>query len=42
MRDTVEEKDMYIKYIWSEENPADIMKNIFSEADHSKHAKRIM
>ena len=37
----VEDKDVYIKYIRSEENPADIMRNNCSEANHEKYSKRI-
>ena len=37
----VEEKDMYIKYIKSKENPTGIMKNNCSKAKHVKHTKII-
>ena len=42
LREMVEDKDMDIKYIRSEEKPADIMTNDFSEANYVKHMKRIM
>ena len=41
MRGMVEEKDMDIKYISSEEKPEYIMTNNCSEADHTKHGKKI-
>ena len=41
MRGMVEEKDMDIKYISSEEKPEYIMTNNCSEADHTKNAKKI-
>ena len=41
LKDMVEEKYVDIKYISREENPAVIMTNNCSEADHAKHAKRI-
>ena len=41
MRDMVEDKDIYIEYIRSEEKPVDIMTKDFSEADYFKHTKRI-
>ena len=37
----VEEKDIDIQYIWSEENPADIMPNNTSEAYFARHMRRI-
>ena len=37
----VEEKDVDIHYIWSEENPADIMTKNNLEADFARHMKRI-
>ena len=41
LRDMAENKDIYFKYIWSEDNPADIMtKNTF-EAYFVKNTKRI-
>ena len=42
MRDMVEDKDMDIKYIRSEENPSNIMTNNCSEDDYVKHMKSIM
>ena len=41
MRDLVEEEDIDIKYIWSGDNPADIMIKNIREADLKKHIKRI-
>ena len=41
MRDMMEYKDIDIKYIRSEENPADIMTKNTSEAYFVKHIKRI-
>ena len=41
LRDLVEEKEMGIKYIRSEKNPADIVSKNCSEADYVKHTKRI-
>ena len=37
----VEHKDTDIKYIRSEENPADIMTKSYSKDDYIKHTKRI-
>ena len=37
----VEDKDSDIQYIWSEDNPADIMSKNTSEADFASHMKRI-
>ena len=33
LRDMVEDKDIDIQYIWSEDNPADIMTNNTSKSD---------
>ena len=41
LRYMVEEKDGDIKYIRSEENPADIMAKNTSEADFARHMRRI-
>ena len=41
LRDMVEEKDIDIQYIQSEENPADIMTKNTSEADLTRHMRRI-
>ena len=41
LRDMVDDKDIDIKYIRIEENPADIMMKNCSEADYVKHMKRI-
>ena len=41
LSDMVEDKDMGIKYIVSEENPTDIMMKKYSEANYVKHTKRI-
>ena len=38
----VEENDIDIQYIWSEDNPADIMTKNTSEADFARHVKRII
>ena len=42
LKDIVEDKDIDIKYIWSEENPAYIMMRNTSEAYFVKHTKRII
>ena len=39
--DMVQEKDIDIQYIQSEENPADIMTKNTSEADFTRHMRRI-
>ena len=39
--DMVEEKDMYVHYIQSEDNPADIMTKNTSEEDFLRHMKSI-
>ena len=41
LRTMVEEKDLDIQYIRSEENPADIMTNNTLEADFARHMRRI-
>ena len=41
LRDMVEEKDIDIQYIRSEEKPADIMTKNTSEADFARHMRRI-
>ena len=41
LRDMVEYKDIAIQYIWSEDNPVDIMKNNTLESDCVKHIKGI-
>ena len=41
LRDMVEDKDIDIQYIWSENNPADIMKNNTLEEYFLRHTKRI-
>ena len=41
LRDMVEDKDIYIQYIQSEDNPEDIMTKNTLEAYFSKHTKRI-
>ena len=41
LRDMVEEKDIYIQYIRSKYNPAEIMTKNISEADFSRHMKKI-
>ena len=41
MRDMIEDKDIDIKYISSEENPADIMTKNFYESDYIKQMKSI-
>ena len=41
LRDMVEDKDIDIQYIQSENNPADIMKKNNLEADFVRHPKRI-
>ena len=40
LRDMVEEKDIYIQYIRSKYNPAEIMTKNTSEADFSRHMKK--
>ena len=42
MSNVVEDKDINIKYIRSEENPVYIMTENNSEADGVKHMKRII
>ena len=37
----LEDKDIDIQYIWSEDNPKDIMKKNTSEADFMRQTKRI-
>ena len=37
----VEEKGIDIQYIWSEENPGDIMTKNNSEADVARHMKKV-
>ena len=41
LRDMVEDKDLYIQYIRSEDNPEDIMTKNTLEAYFVKHTKRI-
>ena len=41
LRDIVEDKYIGIQYIWSEDNPVDIMTNNTSEAYFTRHMKRI-
>ena len=41
LRDMVEEKDIDIQYIRSEDNPADIVTKNISEADFTRHMRRI-
>ena len=41
LQDMVEEKDIYIQYIQSEDNPVDIMTKNTSEADFARHMKMI-
>ena len=41
LRDMVEEKDIDVQYILSEDNPAYIMTKNTSEADVARHMKRI-
>ena len=41
LRDMVEDKNIYIQYIWSEDNPMDIMKKNTSEEDFARHIKII-
>ena len=41
LRDMVKEKDIDIQYIWSEDNPADIMTKNTSEANFARHMKRV-
>ena len=42
LRYMVEENDIDIQYIWSEDNPAYIMTKNTSEADFARHVKRII
>ena len=41
LRDVVENKDIFIKCVWSEENPTNIMTKNTSEVNVLKHMKRI-
>ena len=41
LRNMVKKKDMYVNYIWSEYNPADIMTKNTLEAYFARHIKRI-
>ena len=41
LREMVEEKGIDIQYIWSEENPGDIMTKNNSEADVARHMKKV-
>ena len=41
MRYMVEDKDIDTRYIWSEDNPADITTKNTPEADFARHMKRI-
>ena len=41
LRYMVKEKGIDIQYIWSEENPADVMTENTSEEDFERHIKRI-
>ena len=40
-REMVKKKDIDIQYIWSEDNPADIMTKNTPEADFARHTKRV-
>ena len=42
LTDMMEDKDIDIKYIWSEENPAGIMTKNDSKVDFVKQVKRII
>ena len=41
LREMVEEKDIDIQYIWSEDNSADVMTENTLEADFASHIRRI-
>ena len=41
LRDMVKEKDIDIQYIWSEDNPSDIMTKNTSETDFARRMRRI-
>ena len=41
LQDMVEEKDVYIQYIWSEDNPAEIITNNTFEADFERNMRRV-
>ena len=42
LRDVVDDRDIDIKYINSEENPAGIMTKNFPKAEHGKHTNSII